>query len=359
MKPINSGEAPFTNAWDTRPSSARPSLFRCPACRLALPESPSPGSCASCGHRWPLIGGEIDDFLGDHCSSIGKLLGWPDAFVESVGSLLEAGASGLGLDDPGRESLESRGLARGGASAGDPMVLTRLGHNIRYQMREELWQSGDEEFGSFLDQAGVGPDSTILDVGCGAGQTMRLMVELMADQSPAVLVGIDGDAEGLALGRLIADRSGIPITFARADAHDLPVPDASFSMVVCRVALNYMHQARALAEMARVVKPGGFLYLRVERVHYDLRLIVRSKGIRQGLCRARDLGIGLALAATGSQPTPGRGARCGRSFATRRRMGRVLNGLGLEIVRSEGSQRCPTLFGASTQTTLLARKGLP
>ena len=93
----------------------------------------------------------------------------------------------------------------------------------------------------------------ILDVGCGAGQTL-----IASRLSPDVVaVGVDRDHEALILGRGL-DAS---VRLARARGEALPFPSASFDLVLCRVALPYMHVATALREMARVLAPAGDLWL--------------------------------------------------------------------------------------------------
>jgi ubiquinone/menaquinone biosynthesis C-methylase UbiE len=93
----------------------------------------------------------------------------------------------------------------------------------------------------------------VLDVGCGAGQTLaacRLGPEVEA-------YGVDLDREAIELGR----RLHPSIRFVRCCGESLPFASAGFDLVICRVALPYMDVARALAEMARVLRPGGDLWL--------------------------------------------------------------------------------------------------
>ena len=98
-----------------------------------------------------------------------------------------------------------------------------------------------------------GRERGILDVGCGAGQT------LIASPIPdgAVAVGADVDAGALALGRQLTSR----VRFVRAAGEALPFAAASFDLVVSRVALPYMDLPVALAEMRRVLRAGGRLWL--------------------------------------------------------------------------------------------------
>jgi SAM-dependent methyltransferase len=93
----------------------------------------------------------------------------------------------------------------------------------------------------------------VLDIGCGAGQT------LIASDLPAgtLGVGIDIDHDSLTLGRELAPG----LHFLRGRGERLPFRPSSFDLVICRVALPYMQLARAVGEMARVLAPGGDVWL--------------------------------------------------------------------------------------------------
>ena len=53
------------------------------------------------------------------------------------------------------------------------------------------------------------------------------------------------------------------IIFARSAGENLPFADASFDAVLCRVALPYMHNAQAIAEVSRVLRTGGVYLLKI------------------------------------------------------------------------------------------------
>jgi len=93
----------------------------------------------------------------------------------------------------------------------------------------------------------------VLNVGCGTGG-----FNAAAARAGAAAWGVDvsADAVGLAAARAPAGR------IARAAAEDLPFPDGAFDVVYCYSTLEHVADARrALAEMARVLRPGGALYL--------------------------------------------------------------------------------------------------
>ena len=94
----------------------------------------------------------------------------------------------------------------------------------------------------------------VLDLGCGAGHTA------MATAAGAAHVcAVDMTAEMLAVASaLVAQRQIANISFCRADATLLPFGNSTFEVVTSRFsAHHYADPARALAEVARVLKPGG------------------------------------------------------------------------------------------------------
>jgi demethylmenaquinone methyltransferase/2-methoxy-6-polyprenyl-1,4-benzoquinol methylase len=104
---------------------------------------------------------------------------------------------------------------------------------------------------------GVGSGGRVLDVATGTGD---LAIELARRVSPAGEVVGSDFAEAM-LGRARAKAAaleGLRPRFEWADALDLPYPDDSFDAATVGFgARNFADLARGLAEMARVVRPGG------------------------------------------------------------------------------------------------------
>lgn len=98
---------------------------------------------------------------------------------------------------------------------------------------------------------------TVLDLGCGAGQELLPFLE----KTEAVCVGADSARE---LGKMTSEMFGNEkrATFIRSEGEKLPFADASFDVVLCRVALPYMDNRQAIAEIARILKPNGVLLLK-------------------------------------------------------------------------------------------------
>jgi len=95
-----------------------------------------------------------------------------------------------------------------------------------------------------------------LEVGIGTGLNLPFYGQ------QARLTGIDFSPDMLALARQRAARLGREADLREADALALPFPDASFDTVVCTFTLCAVPDDRkAVAEMTRVLRPGGLLLL--------------------------------------------------------------------------------------------------
>ena len=100
----------------------------------------------------------------------------------------------------------------------------------------------------------------VLDVGCGAGQEMIPF----AEKRNAFCVGIDIGTELGEIGNSFVRKLNYAdkICFTRSKSEDLPFADESFDVVLCRVALPYMNNKKAIAEVGRVLRPGGIYLLK-------------------------------------------------------------------------------------------------
>jgi ubiquinone biosynthesis O-methyltransferase len=97
----------------------------------------------------------------------------------------------------------------------------------------------------------------VLDVGCGDGA----LAEALA-RAGAQVTGIDADPHMLAAARERLAAARLEAALLQADAQAQPFGDARFDVVVAVTVLCLLHQPeRALAEMARVLKPGGRLVI--------------------------------------------------------------------------------------------------
>jgi ubiquinone/menaquinone biosynthesis C-methylase UbiE len=132
-----------------------------------------------------------------------------------------------------------------------------------------------------LDAAALAGDETVLDLACGSGIYSRPLARrllrgrvLAVDLSPAMLAYARGRARHEGLGNLVC---------ARADAQALPCADGAFGLVLCSAALHLMPDtARVLAEVHRVLAPGGRVILAVFRMQSG-RLAQLTARLRRGV----------------------------------------------------------------------------
>ncbi len=108
--------------------------------------------------------------------------------------------------------------------------------------------------------AGLVVEARVLDVATGTGRLPEAL--LSQPRFKGSIVALDASAGMLALAQQKLGRHGNRIEYAQHDAQKLPYPDASFDIVTCLEALEFMRDWRgAVKEMLRVLKPGGLLML--------------------------------------------------------------------------------------------------
>jgi SAM-dependent methyltransferase len=159
-----------------------------------------------------------------------------------------------------REALaEADGLARPRES--DPLVFPYLPFS-------------PERFGLNLTSV-----SRVLDVGClGGFGLFDFAVRRRRRRLPVPrLMGVDVDPASLALGAVLSRHWAPPhkASFVGASGEGLPFETGSFDLVIARSVLQYLRIQPALAELARVVRPGGLVFIQVHAPAYYLHQILR------------------------------------------------------------------------------------
>lgn len=97
----------------------------------------------------------------------------------------------------------------------------------------------------------------IVDVGCGAGQSLRRLRDRFA---PELVVGVDIDMEMLELSAAEARKEDIPAALIRGTSADLGLADESADMLFCHQTFHHLaDQESAIREFHRILKPGGIL----------------------------------------------------------------------------------------------------
>jgi ubiquinone/menaquinone biosynthesis C-methylase UbiE len=118
-------------------------------------------------------------------------------------------------------------------------------------------------YGRLLRQARIRPGSHVLDAGCGGGSFLPLLAEQVGPRGH--VSALDLTAEHVATARLRARRAGLSCDVVRGDILQLPYADDRFDAVWCANTIQYLSDAslrQALAEMRRVVRPGGLIAIK-------------------------------------------------------------------------------------------------
>ncbi|MBI5536961.1 MAG: class I SAM-dependent methyltransferase [Deltaproteobacteria bacterium] len=141
----------------------------------------------------------------------------------------------------------------------------------------DKWDGWDdlEALGRKLDaglaQMGVGPEETIVDVGCGTGNLTQALLRRLGPRGRVVAVDLSPRMIEVARGKVADER----VTWHVADARRLPLGSDSFDRVVCySVWPHFDDVAETGAELARVLRSNGSLHVwhligraRVNEIH--------------------------------------------------------------------------------------------
>ena len=120
-----------------------------------------------------------------------------------------------------------------------------------------------------FDRLGVGPGTAVIDVGCGAGRHTFEAYRRGAD-----VIGFDQNVSDLndvdATLKAMREQGEVPLSAksetVKGDALDLPYCDGSFDCFIASEILEHVpDDNRAIAELVRVLKPGGALAITVPR----------------------------------------------------------------------------------------------
>lgn len=137
------------------------------------------------------------------------------------------------------------------------------------------------------------PNARVLDVGFGTGEYME---RIRARGGRAI--GLEIDPE-LALN---ARRSGLAVF--RAQAEHLPIRTSSLDGVVCKVVIPYTDESNAVAEIARVLRPGGTARVSYHGLGYFLKYLLTDRNWKVRVYGLRSI-LNTALYAMTAQRLPG------------------------------------------------------
>jgi SAM-dependent methyltransferase len=126
----------------------------------------------------------------------------------------------------------------------------------RFSLFEQFClENGTTSFEALVTAAGLRPQQTVLELGCGEGPLLRYVL-----RSDVRYVGVDFSAASLAAAQ--QQFRATAAAFVEADAGQMPLPDASYDVVLSHMALHIMQPLEpVLCEVARVLKPGGTFHV--------------------------------------------------------------------------------------------------
>ncbi len=130
----------------------------------------------------------------------------------------------------------------------------------RYDLMNDLMSAGlHRAWKAFtIGQAALRPGMRVLDVAGGTGDLALAFARKLGDRGQVWLTDINASMLTVGRDRLVDDGCLQPAV--QCDAESLPFPDAYFDCVTVAFGLrNMTHKERALAEMRRVLRPGGRL----------------------------------------------------------------------------------------------------
>ena len=110
-----------------------------------------------------------------------------------------------------------------------------------------------------VDLTDFPPGARVLDLGCGGGTELHALAA-----RGCIPTGVDI--------RMLAEPG-----FVCAAAEALPFRDGTFDGVLCKVMLPYTDERRTLAEIARVLRPGGTCRLSSHGLGYYVRYLLRGR----------------------------------------------------------------------------------
>lgn len=129
--------------------------------------------------------------------------------------------------------------------------------------------------------SGARPGDDAVDIGCGPGKLVRALGARVGSRGSAV--GVDPSASAVAYNSRRDHRPNH--RYIQAPAQELPFPDAAFDVVTCTFVMHHIpevHREAALAEMWRVLRPGGRLLLADTYPTRWMRMLFTRGGHRHG-----------------------------------------------------------------------------
>jgi SAM-dependent methyltransferase len=101
----------------------------------------------------------------------------------------------------------------------------------------------------------IGNGTKVLDVSSGTGESACFLAEQFGCQ----VIGVDVSDYMIDRARRKAKERGLTVAFKQGDAHNLPFDEHTFDAVISECTTCLLEKERAISEMVRVAKPGGYV----------------------------------------------------------------------------------------------------
>ena len=151
-----------------------------------------------------------------------------------------------------------------------------------YDVMNDVMSGGLHRVWKFftMGRAAIRPGMRVLDIAGGTGDLAKAMARRAGPSGEVWLTDINESMLSVGRDRLLD--AGVALPTALADAEYLPFPDGYFDRVTVAFGLrNMTHKDRALAEMFRVLKPGGkLLVLEFSRIWKPLAPIYDAYSLK-------------------------------------------------------------------------------
>lgn len=142
-----------------------------------------------------------------------------------------------------------------------------------------------------LKEIALKPDARVLDVGCGTGALLNKLVSTKANRGNRIVCyGID--IEEAMLARAIQNYPDMSFQLARSDT--IPFDSQSMDVLISCMAYHHFDNKQGFVkEAARVLKPGGFLYIADPRFPWPVRKVLngiaRIAHVSAGFYKSKEL----------------------------------------------------------------------
>ena len=146
-----------------------------------------------------------------------------------------------------------------------------------------------------VDHALIKPGDSVLDVGCGTGE-VTILAKTRAKNGK--VYGIDPAPEMITVARKKAARKKLDVDFRIGLIESLPFPDATIDVVTSSLMMHHLPEdlkVRGLAEIYRVLKPGGrlliadFMRPTGSFINHLFIALTRHQGLKNGIEDLRQL----------------------------------------------------------------------